>query len=185
MCLGGSSPDVPEGTLVRADPVDPEGVNPYVDGPIVYRVDEDGILQPCVRNKRVKPQSIVVLTPGLVERELEVSLGGYGPVWGVRLEGDLLHYHNHGWDKKKDLELPLTADAWERFARSCDELRIWRWRKYYLPPPEKFAVDLPGWDVIVEASGRRVVSTGYGIFPRTFSKFVIAMGELLGGVDIE
>lgn len=176
---------IPEGTLVYAWCYDADLDISQLEGPLEFRLSAEGAIEPVVEGRSVNSESIVVLVPGLVERELRVSLSGYGPAWSVELVDDELQYRNSGWGKNDDVALTLTASAWDDFARTCDELRIWRWRRRYQPRPDRWATDLPSWLVVAEVKGNRVVSEGYGVFPRTFWKFVEAMGDLVGGVKIE
>lgn len=74
----------------------------------------------------------MVTQKGLVERELKVTLAGYGPNWWVELnDGGFFEYHNDGWGPQVDLLVPFDLASWERFVRSCDQLGMWRWRRRY------------------------------------------------------
>lgn len=121
-------------------------------------------------------------TPG---RLVDVQLGGFGPMWSVRLEGGgSLHYSNHGWSEDADLTLTVSDDAWMNFVQECDRLKIWNWKSEYEPAPEHWATDLASWEVTIREESRMLSSSGYGAFPRSFNAFVRALGELAGGVEI-
>lgn len=119
---------------------------------------------------------------------------GLGDSWRVRLESGRLRYRYVGFDSGsvEDVIKP-GAQAWFRFWRALDRVRIWDWGPRY--QPENVVTDGYGWDVQIARAGRMVIAAGYEAFPdrgdvrfgeesADWSDFLAAVRDLLGGLRV-
>jgi hypothetical protein len=96
-------------------------------------------------------------------------------------------------EKKKSIE--PTSDQWACFKMTLDELNVWNWRKHYDNPG---ILDGEGWDLDIVWGDRSICSFGDNNYPKkdaspsnnagatsTFNKYIKAIKQLLGGMELK
>ncbi|HEY3375796.1 MAG TPA: hypothetical protein VGK02_12190 [Candidatus Aquicultor sp.] len=124
--------------------------------------------------------------------QFDVAVGGcFGPTFTVRLDEDKLVYEKSSgaYSLGKAQSIRPTGEQWARFWDEIDVIGAWRWRPLY----EKAGEEGAHWYVHISVNDHIVTSEGDGAFPgndtgsgpsKEFERFLTALRELLGGVEL-
>ncbi len=131
--------------------------------------------------------------PAGVPSKFKFQIGGFdGGYRTVRYDGDELLFDATGMDMEIEPADRVRPDpeAWQRFARSCDRVDVWGWRKSYSDP---MICDGTQWELKLCWDGRSVSSSGSNAYPGgsdefgsddyspKFKAFLRALSRLTGG----
>lgn len=105
---------------------------------------------------------------------LVASIGGFhGPNYAVHWIDNKLQYRT---DESRASVVPSASD-WETFWGSLDKIWVWSWQASYDDPD---ILDGTQWALDISDGSRSVRCTGSNRYPRSFQKFLKAVGALVG-----
>ncbi len=184
-----------EGGVIRC--LDPSGIS--IDEGVLADLDPDAETKETLwfaspAHRRVYAEQRGWRIPGDGKPELfDVGAGsGLGSGFSMSFDGRQLTIDRRGWHGEITQELvEPTPAAWKKLWRRFDHLDVWSWAANY--QPKDMATDGYGWEIEIVVGGRRCRSSGYMAYPdggfsessATWDAFLLALGDLTGGVRLE
>ena len=138
--------------------------------------------------------------PAIMPEKFHAVVGGFlGSTYVVELRDGALHYTERtqtsvGPGTFSSTVIP-TAQQWQEFRKSIDQLRIWQWQADY---PNKGVADGTQWSLEIAYADHALKTRGDNNYPdatgkpngepnstKTFDSYLAAVKKLIGGRSFE
>ena len=130
-------------------------------------------------------------------KEFSAIIGGFlGSTYAVELRDGALHYtEKKGREMTSSATVIPSAEQWQEFRKTIDQLNIWQWRAEY---PNRGTMDGTQWSLTIAYADSALKTHGDNNYPdanggpsdnsepsKTFNRYLAAISKLIGGRGFE